>query len=90
MTTETTRAPSAMHGARMAMATLARALRGLLRPISGPARPTEERQRRDVMLLSRREVLAAQIMEARRQHRPTRHLTSQAYSITHDILRGTR
>jgi hypothetical protein len=72
---------------RMAMASPARALSGLLRAICGRAPNTATKARDAALLLSRREVLAAQIRTAQRHHRPTRDLCREACSITHDILR---
>lgn len=87
LTGETTRARSVGLGALMAMATPVRALTALLRRICGSVRHTEAKARQDVLRLSQRDVLAAQIREAKRKHRPVRHLHRQAYSVTHDILR---
>lgn len=87
LTEETISARSVGLGALMAMATPARALTGLLRRISGSVRRTQAKARRDALLLSKRDVLAAQISEAKRKHRPVSHLHRQAYSVTHDILR---
>ena len=87
MTRATTSAPSVATLRRMATAILARAIRAPLAAIFGRARRTKTKARRDVLLLSRREALAAQIAEAKRMHRPVSHLHKKAYSVTHDILR---
>lgn len=85
---EITHAPFVARLRRLAMAIPARAISALHKPFSGRATTIETRERRAVLMLSRREALAAQIEEARRMHRPVRHLHNRAYSITHDILRG--
>lgn len=86
MTAETTNVHFARRGARMATGIPARALRGLLRLIYGPVKSIAMTQDQDAMLLSKREVLHAKIDQARRQHKPTRHLVKEAYLITHEIL----
>ena len=58
--------------------------------IFGLAPRIEKTARRDVLLQSKRDVLAAAIERAKRNHRPVKHLHKEAYSITHEILRRGR
>lgn len=53
----------------------------------GPARITGTTPSADGLLISRREILAAEIRLARKNHRPVKALHRQAFSATHEILR---
>ena len=86
MTRETTHARFVASGGLLAMASPARALRVLRQAIFGRVATTESKRRHGAMLLSQREIIRSQIETARRQRKSTKHLTSQAYSITHEIL----
>ena len=86
MTRETINARFVASGGRLAMASPVRALSALKRAIFGRVATTDRKRRQGAMLLSQREIIRSQIETARRQRKSTKQLTSQAYSITHEIL----
>lgn len=54
----------------------------------GPATPTETRRKQDALRLWRLEILAHEIRQARKAHRPVKGLYSEARQITTAILEG--
>ena len=72
---------------RLAMAFLALGKTGHRRDTSGPALSIEARAKADALLLSRREVLAAEYARLRRQKRRAEPIRKALYLATNEALR---
>ena len=77
---------AAIRSRLSATASLVRAASAPILGAFGPAKPAAPPPSFAGLLLSQRELLAAEAREARRQHRPVSAIYSRARAVTHSIL----